>query len=281
LLNLLITVVELIGGLLSNSLALLSDALHNLGDAFATFIAWIASRLSSRESTEKATFGLKRIEILSALLNSVTLIVLSIYLFREAWFRLQNPEPVNSVIMLVVAAIGLLANIYAVILLKKDSSNSLNVKAAYIHLIGDSLSSVVVIIGGILMLYFQIYWVDPIITFLIGLYILKETYQILKETVIILMQHTPENLNLQEIKTEIEKIREVKNIHHIHAWNLTDQLVHFEAHVEITDDLLISQLEIVRKEIETILRNSFYIDHITLQFEYQTEDHKTLIYNEE
>jgi len=281
LLNVIITIAELIGGLLSNSLALLSDALHNLGDAFATFIAWIASRLSTRESSEKATFGLKRIEILAALLNAVTLIVLSIYLFREAWFRLQNPEPVNSLIMLVVAAIGLLANIYAVVLLKKDSAKSLNVKAAYIHLIGDSLSSVVVIIGGLLMLYFQIYWVDPIITFLIGLYILKETYQILKETVNILMQHTPDNLNLQEIKKEIERIKEVKNIHHIHAWNLTDQLIHFEAHIEIADDLRLSQLEIVRTEIETTLRNSFNIDHITLQFEYQTDDQKSLIFKEE
>ncbi len=281
LLNLLITLAELAGGLLSNSLSLLSDALHNLGDAVATFIAWIASRLSNRNSTPKTTFGLKRIEILAALLNAITLIVLSIYLFREAWLRLQNPEPVNSVIMLIVAVVGLLANIYAVIILRKDSAKSLNVKAAYIHLIGDSLSSVVVIVGGLLMLYFEIYWVDPIITFLIGLYIMKETFQILKETVGILMQHTPEGLNLHEIKKEIEKIREVKNIHHIHAWNLTDQLIHFEAHVDTNDDLLLSQAEKVREQIENILRDSFKIDHITLQFEYKTDDHKSMIFNEE
>jgi cobalt-zinc-cadmium efflux system protein len=281
LLNLLITAAELIGGILSNSLSLLSDALHNLSDSFASFIAWIAIRLSSKNSTPKATFGLKRIEILAALFNAVTLIVLIIYLFREAWFRLQNPEPVNSVVMLMVATVGLLANIYAVILLKKDSAKNLNIKAAYIHLIGDSLSSAVVILGGFLMLYFEIYWIDPLITFLIGLYILKETFEILKETVNILMQHTPECLDLHEIKREIEKIEEVNNIHHIHAWNLTDQLIHFEAHVDIKEDLHLSQVEKVRAQIENILKNSFNIDHITLQFEYKTTDHKSMIFNRE
>jgi len=281
LLNLLITAVELVGGLFSNSLSLLSDALHNLGDAFATFIAWIALKLSSRDSTPKATFGLKRIEILAALFNAVTLIILSFYLFKEAWFRLQDPEPVNSLVMLAVATIGLLANIYAVVLLKKDSAKSLNVKAAYIHLIGDSLSSVVVIIGGLLMLYFELYWVDPLITFLIGLYILKETIEILRQAVAILMQHTPECLNLLEIKAEVEKIGGVKNIYHIHAWNLTDQLIHFEAHVDVNHDMLLSEVDVLRNQIETMLRNSFDIDHVTLQFEYKTGGQKAMISNGE
>jgi len=281
LLNLFISLAELAGGLISNSLALLSDALHNLGDAFATFIAWIAIRLSKRNSTARSTFGLKRIEILAALFNAVTLIVLSVYLFREAWFRFQDPEPVNSAIMLIVAAVGLLANLYGVLILKKDSQKSLNVKAAYIHLIGDSLSSLVVIIGGILMMYFKIYWIDPIITFLIGLYIVKETFEILKETVGILMQQTPECLDLDEIKIEIENIKQVRNIHHVHAWNLTDQLIHFEAHVDILEDLRLSQVEAIRIQIEKILHNSYNIDHITLQFEYETSDHKSMIHNGE
>ncbi len=281
LLNLLITAAEVAGGLISNSLSLLSDALHNLSDAFATFIAWIASRLSARNSTPKATFGLKRVEILSALLNAVILIVLTLYLFREAWFRLQDPEPVNSLVMLIVASIGLIANLYAVVILKKDSHKSLNVKAAYIHLIGDTLSSVVVIIGGILMYYFSIFWIDPVITFLIGIYIIKETYEILRQTVAILMQQTPECINLHEIKEEIEKIEEINNIHHIHAWNLTDQLIHFEAHIDIYDDLHLSQVEKIRFRVEKILKDKFKIDHITLQFEFKTADGKSMIHNGE
>jgi cobalt-zinc-cadmium efflux system protein len=279
LLNLLITFTEIAGGVMSNSISLLSDAVHNLGDAFATFIAWIAFHLSRRNSTSRSTFGLKRIEILAALFNSVLLIVLTIFLFREAWFRIHNPEPVDSVIMLIVAAVGLLANLFAVIILKKDSASSLNIKAAYLHLIGDAMSSVAVIAGGLLMLRFKIYWIDPIVTFLIGIYIMKETIEIVRQTVSILMQQTPGHLNLQEIKDEIEKVDEVKNIHHIHAWNLTDRLVHFEAHIDLKEDLRVSQVDEIRIRIEKTLCDSFKIDHVTLQFEYKTGDHKAMIHN--
>jgi cobalt-zinc-cadmium efflux system protein len=145
-LNLVITVVEIAGGLLSGSLALLSDALHNLSDTFATFIAYLATLIGKRQATQKKTFGYKRMEILAALFNAVILIVMSVFLLKEAYGRWNDPRPINSLVMLVVGMIGLLANLYAVILLKKDAHKSLNVRAAYIHLIGDSLSSVVVII---------------------------------------------------------------------------------------------------------------------------------------
>lgn len=278
-LNLIITLAELIGGILSNSLSLMSDALHNLGDAFASFIAWIASRLSSRSSTPRATFGMKRIEILAALLNAVVLAVLCIYLFREAWIRILEPEPVNSSVILIVATIGLFANLYGVILLKKDSSKSINVRAAYLHLLGDSLSSVAVIAGGLIMHYFEIFWVDPLITILIGIYILKETFSILKQTVTILMQNTPESIDLHDIKKDIELIPEVENIHHLHAWNLTDQLIHFEAHVEVNQDLQLSQVQKVQENIELLLRENFKIDHVTLQFEYKNCVQKSMIHN--
>ena len=154
LLNLIITVAEFTGGMISNSLALVSDALHNLSDTFATFIAYVATIISKKHANTKKTFGYKRIEILAALLNATILIVICIYLFREAWIRWNNPEPIKSMIMLVVAMIGLLANIFAVIILRKDAGKNINVRAAYVHLIGDSLSSVVVIFGGVLI---QIY----------------------------------------------------------------------------------------------------------------------------
>jgi cobalt-zinc-cadmium efflux system protein len=167
-LNLVITVVEVAGGILSGSLALLSDALHNLSDTFATFIAYMATVIGKREANQKNTFGYKRVEILAALLNAVILIVMSAFLLNEAWKRWNDPQSINSMIMLVVAMIGLLANVYAMVILKKDAHKSINVKAAYVHLIGDSLSSVVVIIGGVLIQIFKIYWIDPVITLLIS-----------------------------------------------------------------------------------------------------------------
>lgn len=279
-LNLLISVVEIIGGLLSGSLALLSDALHNLGDAFSTFIAYIASIISGKKSTPKRTYGYKRIEILSALLNSVLLIGITIFLFVEAYERLKNPQEINSVIMLSVASIGLIANIIAVFLLHKDSNHNLNVKAAYLHLIGDSLSSVVVIIGGVLIYFFNIFWIDPVITFLIGIYILIEAIKIINEAIKILMQNTPPDFDIEEIKREIEKDARIHNIHHIHAWSLTDQKIYFDAHVDTLNDLTLSEVNIVRNDLEKILKSKFEVDHITLQFEYRTCDDGMIKYKD-
>lgn len=277
-LNLVITVVEIAGGLLSGSLALLSDALHNLSDTFATFIAYLATIIGKREANHKKTFGYKRMEILAALTNAVILIVISIFLIKEAWYRWQNPAPINSMIMLVVGMIGLLANLYAVLILRKDASKSLNVKAAYIHLIGDSLSSVVVILGGVMIQIFKIDWIDPIITVLISIYIIRSGFVILKDSVNILMQSAPDHLDLSQIKLRVEQEPEVSNIHHIHAWMLTDQEVHLEAHVELQSDLKLSQVKRIQEKIEKTLRREFKVLHITLQFEYNTNHANSLIH---
>ena len=277
-LNLVITVVEIAGGLLSGSLALLSDALHNLSDTFATFIAYLATIIGRREANHKKTFGYKRMEILAALTNAVILIVISVFLMKEAWHRWQNPAPINSMIMLVVGMIGLLANLYAVLILRKDAGKSINVKAAYIHLIGDSLSSVVVIIGAVMIQIFQIAWIDPIITVLISIYIIRSGFVILKDSVNILMQSAPDHLDLSQIKLRVEQEPEVLNIHHIHAWMLTDQEVHMEAHVELQGDLKLSQVKIIQEKIEKSLHREFKIVHITLQFEYNTNHANSLIH---
>ena len=270
LLNLVITIVEIAGGLLSGSLALLSDALHNLSDTFATFIAYLATIIGKRAANQKKTFGYKRLEILAALINAVILIVMSVFLIKEAWYRFQNPAPVNSMIMLMVGMIGLLVNVYAVIILRKDARKSINVKAAYIHLIGDSLSSVVVIVGGVLIRIFKIDWIDPLITMIISIYIIRSGFLILRESVNILMQSTPDHLDLSAIKKELEQHAEVLNIHHLHAWMLTDQEIHMEAHVELKNDLKLSQVKLIQVSIEKILKKDFGIRHITLQFEYKT-----------
>jgi cobalt-zinc-cadmium efflux system protein len=277
LLNLTISVAELLGGLVSNSLALISDAIHNFSDGIAVAITYISLKISKKESNEINTFGYKRIQILAALFNAVTLIAICIFLLFEAYQRFMNPVMVKSTAMFVVATIGLIANIIGVFLLKGFSKSNLNVKAAYLHLIGDSLSSVAVIIGGILIYYFDIQWIDPLITVLISIYIIIETWHVLSETYQILMQSAPKSLDINNIRDEICKIHGVKDLHHVHIWSLTDQQIHFEGHIELSDDFRISESQEIYCQIKDLLSKSHGIQHITLQPEYNFCDNKHLV----
>jgi cobalt-zinc-cadmium efflux system protein len=267
-LNLLITVAEFIGGLLSNSLALLSDAAHNLSDTLALILAYVANRVSRRKPTLSKTFGYKRVEILAALFNATVLIAISIFLFWEAWQRFRNPEPIKENIMFIVATIGLLANLVSVYLLREDSRHNLNIKAAYLHLLGDTFSSVAVIGGSILIYYFDTIWVDPLLTVVIGIFIIKETYGILKETIDILMAASPKGIEIKAIQEKIEKLEKVSNIHHIHVWSLTDTEIHFECHVDLCENLTVGESDVVRRKIEQLLTTQFGIHHVTIQMEY-------------
>lgn len=278
-LNLIIFFAEIAGGLISNSLSLITDALHNLSDGLAIFVAWVANKISKRPSNLKKTFGYKRIEILAAFLNALILIAISLYLFYEAALRIISPEPVKGLIMLVVAIIGLLANLAAVLLLHRDAEKNINVKAAYLHLFGDTLSSVAVIIGGIFIYFFDLYWIDPVITILIGIYIIKETWKILKQTIDILMQGSPAGLDLDLIRQDLEQIPEIANIHHVHIWNMDDQSVHFECHVDLVENIRISETDNIYYMIEKILRETYHIGHLTIQFEYHKCDDKEMIHH--
>ncbi len=273
-----ITLAEFIGGILSNSLALISDAVHNLSDTMAIIISYIAMVIGKKGTTDKNTFGFKRIEILAALFNAVVLIAISIYLFFEAYERFINPEPIKGTTMFIVATIGLLGNLISVVLLHKDSAHNLNVKAAYLHLMGDTLSSVGVIIGSVLIYFWNVNWVDPLLTIIIGLIIIKGTWGILKETIEILMQASPAGLDIQKIKAELEKHPDVMNIHHVHTWRLSDNIVHFQGHVEVNKELSIEQVDIIRIQLENILHKEFNIDHITIQVESDSCERKSTIY---
>lgn len=267
-LNFTITIAEFIGGLISNSLALLSDAIHNLGDGLAILLAYIAHRVSKKESNQRKTFGYKRIEILAAFVNSIVLVAICIFLIWEAIQRFQNPAPIKGLVMFSVASIGLLANLIAVVLLRSDSRENINIRAAYVHLMGDTLSSVVVIIGGILIWQFEIFWIDPLITILISIYILRETYLLLKDSFNILMQSSPGELNLADIKSEVEKLEGVNNIHHVHAWSLNDKQVYFEGHIDLNEDMPVSKTDALKNRIRNLLHNKFNIDHTTIEVEF-------------
>jgi len=278
-LNFIITLVEVIGGLLSGSLSLLSDALHNLSDGVSVIVSYIALRLSKRENTLKNTFGYKRAEILAALFNSSFLIIISFFLFKEAYLRIQHPQNIESKIMITVAVVGFVANTISVFLLKPGSKDNMNIRSSYVHLFSDSLSSLSVIIGGILIYYFNITIIDPILTFIIGAYVLKEGFEILKKSTDILMEKTPIQINILKIKEVIEKIPEVDNLHHVHIWQINDKEFLFEGHIDVKQDINLSKVEEIRSNINSILSNEFGINHTTIQIEYNCCKDKEIIKN--
>ncbi|HOK30025.1 MAG TPA: cation diffusion facilitator family transporter [bacterium] len=267
-LNFSITAAEMIGGMISGSLSLISDALHNLSDGVAILISYLAMKISQKDNNERLTFGYKRVEILSALFNSVVLLAISISLFREAYIKIKDPQPIDGLLMIIVALIGLLANFISVLILRGDSQRSLNIRGAYVHLLSDTLSSVGVVIGGILIYFYKIYFIDPILTFLIGAYIIKECLEIVGETVEILMQATPRSIDINRIKEEIESLEEVKNVHHVHIWRLDDNDIHFEGHINLKENLTVDDTVPVYRKIEDILKK-YNITHSTLQMEYE------------
>lgn len=266
LLNFAITIAQIIGGIFSGSLALISDALHNLSDAVSIIISYIALKLKQKDNSPKHTFGLKRAEILAAVINSSVLIAIYIFLFYEAGSRFFEPHKIEAGIMTMVAFGGLIANIIGTLLLKRDSENSINIRSSYIHLLSDSVASVAVIIGGAAIALWNIQWIDPLLTILIGIYIIKESYDILGEAIHVLMEGAPPEISLDEIKNVVEKFSEVSDIHHVHLWMVGDNDIHLEAHVNM-NDMKISESDKLRIKIEEALESKFGIHHITLQFE--------------
>jgi len=264
--NFSITIAEVIGGFLSGSLSLISDALHNFSDGIAIIITYIAMRLSKKPRTFKYTFGLKRAEIIAAIINASTLIIISFFLIKEAIERFYNPSPITGSLMLIVAALGLVANVIGTLLLKKGSEGNLNIRAAYFHLLSDAVSSLAVIIGAVFIIFYKIYLIDPLLTILISIYILKETYELVKEALDVIMMSSPAGINLDELKILVEGIPGVINIHHVHLWKLNDNDTHFEAHIEV-EDMVVSKTIDIQKLIEQELHERYEINHTTLQFE--------------
>lgn len=266
LLNFAITVAEIIGGIISGSLSLISDALHNFSDGIAVIISYSAIQLKQRPNTEKHTFGFKRAEILAALINAAVLVAISIYLFYASAVRLIHPQSVEGGLMTIIASISLIANVVGTLLLKKDSGSSLNIKSAYLHLLSDAVSSAAVIAGGIAIYFFKIYWIDPILTILISIYVLKESFEIVTDTLHVLMEGAPENISMDEIKILVEQVEGVVDIHHLHVWNVGDDDIHIEAHINI-NNMTTKKSDVIRMKIEQLLHNNFGINHSTIQFE--------------
>lgn len=265
LLNAGITVAEVVGGILSGSLALLSDAVHNLSDTVAIVLSYVANRIARRSKDDKRTYGYKRAEILAAFINSAVLLAVSLLLVFEAYKRLRAPESIDGTLMISVAFIGLLADLLSVYLLQKDAHKSLNIKSSYLHLLSDTISSVGVLAGGIAIKLWGVVWIDPLVTVLIALYIMKETKEVIRKTINILLQSAAP-LDYEAIKADIVGIDQVKNIHHVHSWMSDEKTVYLEAHIDV-DDILLSKVEGIYDQIEEILKGRYGISHVTLQAE--------------
>ena len=264
--NIVLTLAQVIGGIISGSLSLIADALHNLSDATSLGIAIFARAISRKPADEFKTFGYQRAEVVAALINLTLLITISFYLIYEAVWRIIEPQIITGWIIVLVAGIALIVDIATALITYKRSKNSINMKAAFLHNLSDALASIGVIFAGTLILLYDWYWVDTLVTFLISGFILLQGLILLPKTIHLLMEGTPEGLSTEEIKIEAEKIKDVQDVHHIHIWNLDENRIALEAHVVVTSDDF-KKVELIKYRIKELLKNKFNISHSTLEFE--------------
>ena len=272
-LNFIITAAEFICGIISGSLALLSDALHNLNDTTSLGISLVARKISKKEANRDKTFGYKRAEIIGAFVNLITLVIIALFLIKEGVERFYNPQPIDGMVMFIVAIIGLLGNVITAILLYRDSTENLNLRSAYIHILSDAFSSVGVIIAGILILWYQLYIIDTILTLIIAGYILWHSYYMLRQTINILMESTPADIQIPNVQQAMTEVNGVLDIHHLHVWRLDEKNILLESHVVIDEDNM-GHMESIKSSLKKLLSTNFDIHHSTLEFEFEPcEEH--------
>jgi len=270
-----IMVLEFFGGLFTNSLTLLSDAGHMLSDASSLLLSFIAMWFATKPASPTKTYGFYRFEILAALFNGVTLFIIAGFIFWEAYERLMLPQSVSSGTMIIIASIGLFANLLSAwaLLKKGDVKNNVNLRSAYLHVLGDALGSVGAIVAGIIMLVFGWYLADPIISVLVSLLILKSAWGVVKHSVHILMEGTPSRIKQGEVKKVLEEIDGVLNVHDLHIWTITSGLDSLSCHILIEDHH--DSQKLLQFAINTI-REEFHIEHVTIQIETSSISHHEL-----
>jgi cobalt-zinc-cadmium efflux system protein len=277
LLNLLITIAQIVGGIISGSLALISDALHNFSDVLSLIFSYVAHRLSRRKASINNTFGYKRAELIAAFINASTLVIVAFILIYGAVERFLNPHPIQSGLVIWLALLGIVVNGLSVIFLRKDAEHNLNMKSAYLHLLTDMMASVAVLVGGLLMQFYGWFWVDSVMTIAIALYLIVVGLKLLVTSTKMLMLFTPDFIDIKELVREVHKIPGVKKLHHIHVWHLNDEELHLEAHLDCTEDIKMSEFNELLNQIEQVLFQQFNINHINIQPEFKKEDPKDFI----
>jgi len=258
--------VEAAAGWYANSLALLSDAGHNLTDVFALALSWVAIRLSQRPSSAQHTYGFHRAGILAALVNSLTLILMSCWIFYEAFQRLVAPPEVQPVIIVVVGVLALVVNLVTALMIRRGSEHDLNVRSAFVHLMGDVFSTAGAILAGGIMLFTDWYWLDPMVSILIGGLIMWSAWKILRETVDILLESTPRDVDVERLVADMRRVEGVRGIHDLHVWSINQSLRTLSAHI-VTDDQAISAGVRLQQGLNELLAHQYGIAHATLQLE--------------
>jgi cobalt-zinc-cadmium efflux system protein len=264
--SVIILVAEVIGGLLSNSLALLSDAGHVLADIIALSLSWYGVRQAEKLSNSRMTFGYHRIGVIVAIVNAVTIFLIAAIILYEAYRRFQSPPEVKSGLMLGVAVVGLLANLLVTYWLSREQKGNINVRSAFWHAMGDALASVGVIAGGVIMLITGQRLVDPIVSVVISLIILLAAWSIFREGFRVILEASPRDVNVMEMIASIKQITGVNDVHDIHVWSISPELRAMNGHVTI-DDTSLSQAAVIRAEIEKVVKEQYHVEHTTLQME--------------
>lgn len=266
--------VEVIGGLITNSLALLADAGHMLSDAISLFIALMAFKFSSKVADYGKTYGYKRFEILAAVINGATLILISGYIIYEAIERFQNPPEIQSSGMLIVAFIGLLVNVLVAWIMMRgaDVKENLNMRGAYLHVISDMLGSVGAIIAALLIMFFGWGWADPLASVIVSILVLRSGYLVTKSSVHVLMEGTPENVEVDEVTEKILSTNGINGIHDLHIWTITSGLNALTCHAVVDDRMTIAESEALLRKIEHDLEH-MNIQHVTIQLETAAHKH--------
>ena len=265
-LTLAFVILESAAGFFANSLALLTDAAHNFTDVIALGISWYAVYLTTRPSNSKNTYGYHRAGILAALLNSTTLVVISLGIFYETYRRLIHPPQVNSTVLVGVGFLALIVNLATALLLQRGSDGDLNLRSAFIHLMGDVVSTIGAVIAGVIIYFTHANWMDPLVSGLIGVLILYSAWGILRETVDILLESTPRDVDLTAMVRDLTQVKGVLGVHDLHVWSITRGLRTMSAHV-LTDDTSISSGADIQRQINEIAFHRYHIGHATLQLE--------------
>ena len=264
--NMLLTIAQVIGGLLSGSLSLVADALHNFSDAASLLIALIAIRIGRKPPDKFKTFGYKRAETIAALINLVTLVIIGLYLCYEAIMRFITPEPIAGWTIVIVAGIALIVDVFTALLTYSQSKNSMNMKAAFLHNLTDALASVGVMVAGTLIIVYGWVWTDATMTLLIAGYVLYQGFTELPKVIHLLMEGTPEHINIKKVIEAVENQNGVQNAHHVHIWQIDEQRNALEAHIVISNE---ADMDAIKVSIKSMLHDKFHIEHSTLEFEYK------------
>lgn len=265
-LTLAFVVFEAAAGYFTNSLALLTDAAHNLTDVIALGLSWFAVRLTAQPANAHKTYGYHRAGILVALMNSTTLVVISLGIFYEAYIRFVSPPEVKSSILIGVGLVAVAINLVTALLVHRGSESDLNLRSAFVHLMGDVISTVGAVIAGVIIYFTHANWLDPFVSVLIGFLILYNAWGILRETVDILLESTPRDVDMRKMVNDISKVDGVLGVHDIHVWSLTQNLRTMSAHI-LTDDISVSAGAEIQSRINELVYHRYNIAHATLQLE--------------